>query len=95
MLTTHTLEIRENVPIKPFTTFKIGGPARYFASITRGNQVRQAIEFAAAHHLPIFVLGGGSNLLVNDEGIKALVLHPVSERLTVGAEQNGSVSIPG
>ncbi|MGH9377850.1 MAG: UDP-N-acetylmuramate dehydrogenase [Terriglobia bacterium] len=93
MSSARTLEIRENVPLKPFTTFKIGGPARYFASMTRGDQVEPAIEFAAAHRLPIFVLGGGSNLLVSDSGIEAFVLHPVNEGLVVRAEQNGSVSI--
>ncbi|MGH9351042.1 MAG: UDP-N-acetylmuramate dehydrogenase [Terriglobia bacterium] len=93
MPTTRTLEIRENVPLKPFTTFKIGGPARYFAQITRGDQVQPAIEFSASHRLPIFVLGGGSNLLVSDAGIEALVLHPASDGVAVRAERNGSVSI--
>ncbi|MGH9403819.1 MAG: UDP-N-acetylmuramate dehydrogenase, partial [Terriglobia bacterium] len=81
MSSARTLEIREDVSLKPFTTFKIGGPARYFTSMTRGDQVEPAIEFAAAHRLPVFVLGGGSNLLVSDSGIEAFVLHPVNEGL--------------
>ncbi|MGH9342840.1 MAG: UDP-N-acetylmuramate dehydrogenase [Terriglobia bacterium] len=93
MSTTHTFEIRENVPLKPFTTFKIGGPARYFARITDQSQLQEAIAFAATHRLSIFVLGGGSNLLISDAGIEALVLHPVNEGVTVRAEQDGRVSI--
>lgn len=89
----HTLAIQENVSLKPFTTFKIGGPARFFASISCVEQIGQALEFAAAHRLPIFVLGGGSNLLISDEGIEALVLHPVSQGIAVRSEQNGEVSI--
>lgn len=89
----HTLEIQENVSLKPLTTFKIGGPARFFASIAHADQIRQAIEFASARQLPIFVLGGGSNLLISDDGIEALVLHPVNKGVAVRAGQNGNISI--
>lgn len=89
----HTLAIQENVPLKPFTTFKIGGPARFFAPIAHTEQVQQAREFAGAQRIPIFVLGGGSNLLVSDNGIEALVLHPVSEGVAAPSEEDGSVFI--
>ncbi|HEV2417629.1 MAG TPA: UDP-N-acetylmuramate dehydrogenase [Terriglobia bacterium] len=93
MPTTHVLEIRENVPLKPFTTFKVGGPARYFAQITQADQIQPAIAFAASRQLQIFVLGGGSNLVVSDEGINAFVLHPVGKGAAVCGEGNGGVSI--
>ncbi|HEV2499243.1 MAG TPA: UDP-N-acetylmuramate dehydrogenase [Terriglobia bacterium] len=93
MPTTHALEIRENVPLKPFTTFKIGGPARYFTQIAQGDQIQPAIAFATSNQLQIFVLGGGSNLVVSDEGINALVLHPVGKGAAMRAEGNGGVSI--
>lgn len=87
------LEVRENQPLKPLTTFKIGGPARYFAPIGDAGEIAQAIEFAASRRVPIFVLGGGSNLLISDAGLESLVLHPVSAGISVLAEESGSVSI--
>lgn len=71
------MEILTNYPLKAHTTFKIGGPARYFASLAYSKEIPQAISFVASHGVSIFVLGGGSNLLVSDSGIEALVLHPV------------------
>jgi UDP-N-acetylmuramate dehydrogenase len=69
------LDIREDVPLAPFTTFGIGGPARYFAEATTPVHVQQAHTWAAERSLPLFVLGGGSNLLVRDSGFSGLVLH--------------------
>lgn len=66
--------IREHVPLAPFTTFKIGGPARYFIHGDSENTVVEALEFAERNEIPVFVLGGGSNLLVSDEGFPGLVI---------------------
>jgi UDP-N-acetylmuramate dehydrogenase len=68
------LDIRESVPLAPFTTFGIGGPARYFAQAATPVHVQQAHAWAV-RSLPLFVLGGGSNLLVRDTGFPGLVLH--------------------
>lgn len=70
------LEIRQNAPLKPYTTFKIGGPARYLCAVTTPAEVREAITAARSLALPVFVLGGGSNILVSDAGFDGLVLHP-------------------
>jgi UDP-N-acetylmuramate dehydrogenase len=67
--------IRQDVPLAPYTTLRIGGPALYFASITTPDELLEAIAFARTHSLQIFVLGGGSNLLVTDDGFPGLVLH--------------------
>ncbi len=69
------LDIREGVPLAPFTTFGIGGPARYFAEASTPVHVQQAHTWASERSLPLFVLGGGSNLLVRDSGFRGLVLH--------------------
>jgi UDP-N-acetylmuramate dehydrogenase len=69
------LHIREEVPLAPFTTFGIGGPARYFTTAHTEADIEQAVTFAAKRNLPLFVLGGGSNLLVRDTGFSGLVLH--------------------
>jgi UDP-N-acetylmuramate dehydrogenase len=70
-----TLQIRENIPLAPFTTFAIGGPARHFATAHTEAGVEQAVAFARTNNLPLFILGGGSNLLVRDTGFPGLVLH--------------------
>lgn len=68
------MTIREHVLLAPYTTFKIGGPARYFAEVTRDEEVRDAVVFAHSHNLPLFVLGGGSNVLISDQGFPGLVI---------------------
>ncbi len=68
------MEILENVPLAPYTTFKIGGPARWFAEAASEADILEAVSFARERGLPIFVLGGGSNLLVSDSGFGGLVL---------------------
>jgi len=70
-----SIRIQEAVPLAPYTTFRIGGPARYFCEITTESALIEAVKFARQRSLPIFVLGGGSNLLVSDLGFDGLVLH--------------------
>ena len=66
--------VEENIPLAPLTTFRIGGPARFFAEANSAADVQAAVAFAESRGLPLFVLGGGSNLLVADEGWPGLVL---------------------
>lgn len=66
--------IRENVTLAPHTTFNIGGAARYFASAETARDVEEALAFARERSLPVFVLGGGSNILISDSGFDGLVL---------------------
>ncbi len=70
-----SLVIQEQVPLAPYTTFRIGGPARYFCEVTSQDELLEAVTFARERNLPLFVLGGGSNLLVTDSGFDGLVLH--------------------
>jgi UDP-N-acetylmuramate dehydrogenase len=62
-------------PMKRHTTLQIGGPADFFYEAKHGEEVTRALAAAAEAELPVFVLGGGSNLLVSDEGYRGLVLH--------------------
>jgi len=64
----------ENVPLAPLTTLKVGGPARYFVEAKSAAEVAEAVNFARSRDLPLFVLGGGSNLVVSDAGWPGLVL---------------------
>ncbi|MCO6512021.1 MAG: UDP-N-acetylmuramate dehydrogenase [Aridibacter famidurans] len=68
------LKIRENVPLAPMTTFRIGGAARFFAEVENETELSEALDFARDQGLPIFILGGGSNILVSDEGFRGLVI---------------------
>ncbi len=68
------MTIQENVPLAPLTTLQVGGPARYFTELRREDEVREAVQFAKLRELPLFVLGGGSNLVVADSGWPGLVL---------------------
>jgi UDP-N-acetylmuramate dehydrogenase len=66
--------LEENIPLAPLTTFRIGGPARFFVAAKSLAEVREAVAFAQSKSLPLFVLGGGSNLVVADSGWPGLVL---------------------
>ena len=68
------MNIRENVPLAPLTTFQVGGPARWFVEAATEADVRAAVGYAADQKLTLFVLGGGSNLVVSDNGFPGLVL---------------------
>ena len=68
------MTIQENVPLAPLTTLQVGGAARFFAELRREDEVREAVQFAKRRELPLFVLGGGSNLVVADSGWPGLVL---------------------
>jgi UDP-N-acetylmuramate dehydrogenase len=72
---TLTISIQEQVLLAPYTTFRIGGPASYFCEVTSEAELLKAIQFARQRDLAVFVLGGGSNLLVSDEGFDGLVIH--------------------
>jgi UDP-N-acetylmuramate dehydrogenase len=58
----------ENIPLAPLTTIKIGGPAKFFVEARSAGEVQEVVAFARSRDLPLFVLGGGSNLIVADAG---------------------------
>src|SRR5687767_14227438 len=66
--------IQKNVALAPLTTFKIGGPAKLYVEAETEDDVISAVEYARAQRVPLFVLGGGSNLVVSDAGFPGLVL---------------------
>jgi UDP-N-acetylmuramate dehydrogenase len=66
--------ITENVPLAPLTTLKVGGPARYFIEARTIADVSEAVDFSRSRHLGLFVLGGGSNLVISDAGWPGVVL---------------------
>jgi UDP-N-acetylmuramate dehydrogenase len=68
------LKIKKNVPLAPLTTFRIGGPAKFFVEVSTKEDLVEAIEWARKEKEPIYYLGGGSNLLIADEGLPGLVI---------------------
>jgi UDP-N-acetylmuramate dehydrogenase len=83
--------LQENVPLAPLTTLGVGGPARFLIRITEEKQVPEALEFAGAGQWPVFVLGGGSNVLVSDHGFPGLVLQMALRGIQAGNIGNGEV----
>ncbi|MDZ4284252.1 MAG: UDP-N-acetylmuramate dehydrogenase, partial [Patescibacteria group bacterium] len=71
------VSIQSNVPLRDYTTFHIGGPAEYFAAVTSVPQLKRAVAWARGRGLPITILGGGSNVLVGDGGVRGLVIHNI------------------
>lgn len=68
------ITIQQNIPLAPFTTFRIGGPAKYFIEVSSEGELIEALEFARENNLKIFTLSGGSNILVSDDGFDGLVI---------------------
>ena len=68
------MRLLENIPLAPLTTLGVGGPARYFVEATAEAEVREALQFANDRELPLFVLGGGSNVVIADAGYCGLML---------------------
>ena len=73
--------LRLQEPLRLHTTFRIGGPADYYFPARTPDRTVQALRVAHEIGLPAFLLGGGSNLLVSDEGYRGLVVHNVCEAI--------------
>jgi UDP-N-acetylmuramate dehydrogenase len=83
--------IEENKPLAPFTTFGIGGPACWFVEATSEDDVAGAAAWAEERGVPLFVLGGGSNLLVADAGFDGLALRVGMRGITATPDRTGQV----
>jgi UDP-N-acetylmuramate dehydrogenase len=79
MVNTRSLRWQEDVLLAPYTTLGLGGRARYFVECATEAEIRSALEHAAERRLPVYVLGGGSNVVFRDSGFPGLVL-----RVTIG-----------
>ncbi len=68
------MDFAPNILLAPHTTFALGGPARLFCVVTNEDELVIAVTRARRENLPLFLLGGGSNILVSDEGFPGLVI---------------------
>lgn len=66
--------VKENILLKKYTTFKIGGRASYFFIARKKEELIKSLKIAKKHSLPSFILGNGSNVLISDKGLKGLVI---------------------
>ena len=85
-------DVKKDVLLKDFTTYKIGGPAKYFFAATTGQDVQKALTVARENSLPILVLGGGSNLLVADEGFDGLVVQIKNDNEIIYDSENLTIT---
>jgi UDP-N-acetylmuramate dehydrogenase len=81
--------VRENVTLAPMTTLLIGGPARFFADLQSSEQVLAGFRWSARHRVPVFVLGGGSNVVFSDHGFPGLVMRNAISGIQIQNETAG------
>ncbi len=94
------MRIKEHEPLAPLTTFGIGGPARWFAEAASEEEIVEATAWARERGVALFVLGGGSNLLVSDAGFNGLALRVAlrgiaAEDAAQNAESSGRTAQSG
>src|SRR5258708_4987296 len=68
------MDIKQHIPLAPYTTFHIGGPADYFITVFSTEELVAAVAYAKEKKIPFFVLGTGANVLVGDNGFRGLVI---------------------
>ena len=83
--------IKENIDLRPYTYFKIGGRARFFVDAKAPDDVAAAIAFAQKQNIPFFILGAASNVLVSDAGFSGLVIRMLLRDI----KREGTVLIAG
>ena len=84
--------IRDGVPLAPFTTLELGGPARHFVDAADDGAVVEALRWADGRKLPVALLGGGSNMVVSDAGFDGLVVR-ISTRGLRFEDSGGDVTV--
>ncbi|HEV2305558.1 MAG TPA: UDP-N-acetylmuramate dehydrogenase [Candidatus Acidoferrales bacterium] len=82
-----TLKMLEQVPLAEHSHYRIGGPAKYFCEAANEEEIRAAVLFAREQRVPLFVLGGGTNLLIDDGGFSGLVLKVSTMELQFDAKE--------
>ena len=87
--------LSENVPLAPMTTLGIGGPARYFADVTTTDALIAGVEWSRRRRTPLFVFGGGSNIVFADEGFHGLVLQVSIRGVETRFDEDGVVVTAG
>ncbi|MEB3343094.1 MAG: UDP-N-acetylmuramate dehydrogenase [Okeania sp.] len=85
--------IRSNVPLAPLTSFRVGGPAEWYVTPKRLEQLQASFQFANSEGLEITLLGAGSNMLVSDSGLSGLVIGSCKLRYINFEEETGLLTV--
>jgi UDP-N-acetylmuramate dehydrogenase len=81
--------IQHKISLKEYTTFRIGGPAQFFLIAHNLDELIEGISYSKKYKIPFFILGGGSNILVSDEGFKGIVIK--MEMMGVSYEEKDNI----
>ncbi|MFY9462761.1 MAG: UDP-N-acetylmuramate dehydrogenase [Candidatus Sungiibacteriota bacterium] len=84
------IEIKEHEPLAPHTIYKIGGTARFFASVKNRAELEEALKFATDHGAPFFIMGAGSNTLVSDKGFDGMVIRMAGGEIKIDGEPSNT-----
>src|SRR5215467_8652358 len=88
-----SLNIQENVPLAPLTTLKVGGRARYFGKVDSEGELLAAFSLAEQKRVDVFVIGGGSNVLVSDHGFDGMVVQIALKGISSRTTNSGWVEV--
>jgi len=86
------MDIQKNIPLAPYTTVKIGGPAQFFIHVQNTPEFLEAIKYSQKNNLPITILGNGSNILISDSGIRGIVIKNDSDEIEIISENKVKIS---
>ena len=79
-------KVEKNYPLAHLSTYKIGGAAEYYIAVENKVDLQEVVQWAKEQVLPITILGGGSNILINDAGVPGLVIKIANDILTIDQE---------
>lgn len=88
-----TMNIHTNIPLKNYTTMQLGGNARFMTDVGSASEIAEIYHNAKSQNLPIFVLGGGSNIIVHDEGYSGIVIRNRITGFEVISDQPGDMTL--
>lgn len=87
------MDVHTNILLKNYTTMRLGGPARFMTDVHTPEELQEACKKAEAQNLPIFVLGGGSNVIAHDDGFNGIVVRNRIPGFTILEDQPGYMII--
>lgn len=81
------LDIQENVPLAPMTSFRIGGPAKFYVEVKSVEELKEALKYAKEKNLDYYVLASGTNLLVSDNGFDGIIIRIKFSEIKINEEE--------
>jgi UDP-N-acetylmuramate dehydrogenase len=87
------MEIKKSVNLSEYSTFKIGGTARFFCDVSSEAELKESLNFSEKENLKYFILGNGSNLLISDSGFDGLVIKINIKGIKVESENSDEATV--